>query len=665
MPNPYLELGPSGDAAGVAALVLGLFALAAALYGRGIAAFFTQLESRRLLAGLALLALILSALYVRHFLRGGPRIVDATSYYLEARALSEGKLAFEVPVPSASFRGRFLLFGSSGLAVIFPPGYPAALALGFLAGAPLAVGPVLAAALVLVTYWLSRELIGREDVARAAAAASALCAALRYHTADTMSHGLCALLFASVLAAAARPSLARALAAGFAGGWLVATRPVTGIAGLGVGALLLLARSEARERPARLLAFAAGLVPGVALLLLHQHAATGSYLGSSQLAYYATADGPSGCFGWGFGKNVGCRFEHGDFVKPNLPNGFYPLDAARITLQRLAVHTLDVGNLAPLALLCPWAAFRRRGQSGVRWLALGFSAVVLAYAPFYYPASYPGGGARLFADTLPLSHALLGLAAVELAAVRYLPAAMLLGFALHGVHPHLALAEREGGRPMFEPEVVSRAGVTRGLVFVTTDHGFSLGHDPAIASADAGLLVARASQDAHDVALWQHLGRPPSYLYEYSIASGLAKLRPFTPGTSRGSDEPEWRLEAEAEWPPLAVRAGWTHPDFRPCLSRGRGLHLRPSPLVDVELEVVAPEPGEYTVHIGWLADPGTELRVSIAGDDVSLHHSERGCERTKVGTYRLPAVTQTRLRGGHTLLVDYLDLTRVDSKKR
>ena len=31
----------------------------------------------------------LSAAYVVIYLRGGPRIVDATSYYLEARALSE------------------------------------------------------------------------------------------------------------------------------------------------------------------------------------------------------------------------------------------------------------------------------------------------------------------------------------------------------------------------------------------------------------------------------------------------------------------------------------------------------------------------------------------------------------------------------------------------
>ncbi|HEY3497049.1 MAG TPA: hypothetical protein VGK73_20260, partial [Polyangiaceae bacterium] len=635
MPSPYLELGPSGDAAGVALLVAGLLALAAAFAGPRITKFFNGLARGPLLAALGLLALVLSALYVHFFLHGGPRIVDATSYYLEARALSEGKLAFDVPAPSAAFRGRFLLFGPHGLAVLFPPGYPAALALGFLAGVPLAVGPVLAALLVLVTYGLTRELSGREDAARAAAVASALCAALRYHTADTMSHGLSALLLAGVLTAAARPTPARAIAAGVAGGWLIATRPVTGAAGVAIGALLVLMKSTMTERPARALAFAAGLVPGVALLLLHQHAATGSYLGSTQLAYYSLADGPPGCFGWGFGANRGCRFEHGDFVNTRLDGGFYPLDAVRITLQRLGLHALDVGNLAPLALLCPWVAFRHRNQSGVRWLMLGWIAVVLGYAPFYYPASYPGGGARLFADALPLAHALLGLAAVELGVVRFLPAAMLLGFALHTIHPHLALSRREGGRPMFEPSVVSQAGVTRGLVFVTTDHGFSLGHDPAVTDPLAGLFVARASHDAHDVALWERLGRPPSYLYEYSIASGRAALRPFTPRPAPESAEglTEWRLEAEAEWPPLHVASGWTHPDFRPCLSAGRGLHVRAPTRTQVELELVAPIAGEYDVYLGWLADPNTELRVSVAENEIVVTHGPRGCERTKLGT--------------------------------
>ena len=60
------------------------------------------------------------------YLRGGPRIVDAGSYFLEARALSEGLLSFPLPAPETSVLGRFLVrsehAGGAHGAVIFPPG---------------------------------------------------------------------------------------------------------------------------------------------------------------------------------------------------------------------------------------------------------------------------------------------------------------------------------------------------------------------------------------------------------------------------------------------------------------------------------------------------------------------------------------------------------------
>ena len=159
---------------------------------------------------LALLAAALSAGYVVVYLRGGPRIIDATSYYLEARALGEGLLSFPLPAPEPSVLGRFLVrheqAGAARAAVIFPPGYPAVLALGFLARAPLAVGPVIAAAIAAVTFDLGGRvarglrLPAAPSVAQIAILLSVVCAALRYHTADTMSHGLAALCLAGALA---------------------------------------------------------------------------------------------------------------------------------------------------------------------------------------------------------------------------------------------------------------------------------------------------------------------------------------------------------------------------------------------------------------------------------------------------------------------------------
>src|SRR5205814_2342322 len=126
---------------------------------------------------------------------------------------------------------------------------------------------------------------------------SVICAALRYHTADTMSHGLAALCSAGALALTLRSrdaiearlrgrAIALAAGAGLAAGWLFATRPVSALA---LGPILALAvRRTPAVRPvitpitpitgltAGVLRtagfFTLGMIPGVALFLAHQHA---------------------------------------------------------------------------------------------------------------------------------------------------------------------------------------------------------------------------------------------------------------------------------------------------------------------------------------------------------------------------------------------------------
>src|SRR5205814_594800 len=155
-------------------------------------------------------AALLSVFYIALYLRGGPRIVDATTYFMQGRALSHGDFAWNVAEPTSSFRGRFLVYREAGgegvMGGIFPHGYPILLALGFGMGAPMVVGPAIAAALVVATYRLARAIAEEsiapatlrsspasrdlvEGVARAAALVSVVCGALRYHTADTMAHG--------------------------------------------------------------------------------------------------------------------------------------------------------------------------------------------------------------------------------------------------------------------------------------------------------------------------------------------------------------------------------------------------------------------------------------------------------------------------------------------
>ena len=598
--------------------------------------------------GLALAATGLSLVYVHVYLRGGPRIIDATSYFLEARLLAQGAFSFDPLAPTGSFRGRFLIGPeqSSSLSVIFPPGYPAILAVGFWLGQPLWIGPLLGAALVLVTYQLGWRLFRQRSVALTAAALSTLCATLRYHTADTMSHAWAALLFAGAILLVYQANRLTAILGGLCAGWLIATRPVTGVL-----CVLLALYWLKGSRPSWW--FLAALAPGLGLLLLHQHAATGVWLGSSQTHYYAHADAPAGCFRYGFGPGIGCLYEHPDVVKHALRDGFGPRAAAVTSFHRLAWHALDVANLELLWLALPfaaWVGFRRRE---VRLLALGSVGIIFAYAPFYFNGSYPGGGARFFVDVLPFEHVLLAFGLARLGQTRLAMGLCLLGFALRGVYAQRALAARDGGAPMFRSEVLERAHVERGLVFMNTDHGFNLAFDPSERDARSGRVFARERGDARDRLLWEALGQPPVYRYRFHPWSDEPgpTLTPYPIAPRAATDA--LTFEAEYEWPVRAIRAGSAYPlhSAAACSSNARALELVPSsgePL-QVELELMVPTGPRYELALGWLRSSSAPLRyaVEVAGQVQrgSIDFRTKECVSSAVGIFPPPGSHQISLR--------------------
>jgi hypothetical protein len=599
----------------VALSALGLSALLFFLWRKSPRFDVSNATALTLLSGLAF---ALSAGYVAHYLRGGPRIVDATTYYLQARTYATGQLGFLPETPEASHFGRFLLSMPDGrLSSLFPPGYPAVLALGFLLGAPMWVGPMLAAALTLVTYLLAYRWFGDRRVALLAAALSALCAALRYHTADTMAHGFCALLTALALLGVASSKPTGAAFAGLSLGWLFATRPVSALAlGPVLLVVILLRPSSPRDRTLRVAGMALCLV-GVALFAWQQQEVTGVWGVSTQYRYYSLADDP-GCFRYGFGADIGCRGEHGAFVEKYLPNGYGPFEAAWTTLRRLALHARDAGNSELFGALVLVALWLGRKEARVRVLGLALLVHVVAYAGFYFDGNYPGGGARMFADVLPLEHLLLAwlfvhvehrsayqcaetapkkhpsgvraffgapfalvcaplgalgvrfVAAIKLIAALAKPRLALplvtLGFAVRTSFDHAELAERDGGSPMYDAALVAGSAPPNALVFVSSDHGYALGHAPR----GEGPLVVREKHDALDFAAWQEAGKPPAFRYHFDFASAGAvpELVAFLPKATT-------RFELENQWPPLALD-GVARRSFEPrCAADGVTLEGR------------------------------------------------------------------------------------------
>ncbi len=564
----------------------------------------------------AIAAALLSYGYFVYVLGGGARIIDATAYLYQAKIFAAGQLGITHPEPSVIERGRFLFTNpATGVtSVIFPPGYAALLAVGVWLGQPYLVGPLLAAGLVLVTARLAQVASGSAKIALLAGVLSCLSVALRYHTADTMSHGWSALLFATAMLAVAEK---RFLIAGVCVGWLVATRPVTGaVACLSVLGLLFAQGNRARSVGVLLL----GLVPGVVLFLVYQFVSTGSLWGSTQLSYYAVADGPPGCFRYGFGEGIGCRFEHGDYVAARLPNGFGILEAGWVTLLRLRLHLLDVQNFEPL-FLCLLLSLRAAWSRPLsRWLVLGSVGVIVGYVPFYFDGSYPGGGARMYADILPLEHVLLASYLGEMRRFRWFIPVSLCGFALHGVHEHERLRTRDGGMPLFDSSWLEQKKIQNAVVFVDTDHGFFLGNQPFMTQARAQNLVLRWRGDDHDYALAKASQAEHAYRLHVPFQAGPAKpvLEPYRP------PEPEdrWRLEAESSWPVWEARAGWAEPVFpsNSCTSARRALRLHGK--ADLTLPLFVPETGEFTLGLHIVALTSDPYDISVTFDGVTERHT-------------------------------------------
>jgi len=648
-------LGPPPDWPSVIATITAMLLL---WRGRVLFDALFHAPGRSALLLVAGIAVVASAIYVDHYLRGGPRIIDATSYWLQAKALAHGHVTWPIAEPTASVRGRFLLTSGSldapRIGVIFPPGYPVILAIGFLLHAPLAVGPLIAGLIVVATYALAKCLIERDDVALLAACLSALSGALRYHTADTMSHGWAAFLFAASFALAFGASaplprgkrLLRAAIAGVLFGWLIATRPVSALALLPVAAF---ACAELRPSERAALALAA-LVPAL-LFLLEQRAVTGSFFRSSQSAYYSLADGPPGCFRYGFGKGIGCLHEHGSYVASVLPNGLTWGAAAVTTLRRMRLHLIDVANAEPLVLLAaaaPFLAFFRahrksshRAGDGERVaalyprrivaLAVGVVSMVLAYFPFYFDGSYAGGGARLFIDILPAEHALIAVAVVLVTerlrsrhasfgfprASALVCAASALGFGTHAVYEHVRLSDRDGGRPFIETSVLARAQIDHGLVFVGTDHAFNLAYDPDAHDAARELVVAREYGDDRDRLVWERLGRPLAHRYVFDGQSGA---QPAVVPWSAGPAPHPYRFEAEAEWPPIWQSGGYFEPQFAQgtCAWGGRLLAVRTSPErpFNGTISFPVPMPGRFRVGLHVASRGEVVARFALAKND-------------------------------------------------
>ena|GEM_PF-3029592 len=362
---------------------------------------------------LSLLAMCAARLLGRLSLDDFPHVMDEITYDLQARMLAAGRIYGPERAPLAAFNQWFI--EDRGLRYgIFPPGWPAILAIGHLLRVPAWINPVLHGLTTLLVGQLGRQLSDRR-VALLAAGLYGFCPQALILAATRMSHSLAAFLALAALSpllvrlfahgAPAAPTGHRtrsAVLSGLAFGLLFAARPLCGVI-IGATAALGLAVCATRGRLVRADGWVVlGALLPILALLIYNHALTGNAFTFPQEQYFSTHLSPihiprffrygPGCNALGFGPTHGCEA---------LPGGAGHTVAHGIenTARNLRVWLLLAagGGFLLLAALAGLVASRRRAACA--FLLMPLLLALVGYATYWYPGTCYG--ARFYQAALP------------------------------------------------------------------------------------------------------------------------------------------------------------------------------------------------------------------------------------------------------------------------
>jgi hypothetical protein len=382
-------------------------------------------ESRSVRVAVALVALLsaLAARLVSHFaLRDVAHVMDEVAYLFEAKVIATGHLTAPVALPRAAFNAWFIDDGVARFG-IFPPGWPAVLAIGVRLAIVPWINPLLHfATVVLVGRAGSR--LGGPRLELAASLLYALSPQAVLLAASLMSHSLVAFAASVITLALATLIVAgdsrRYLfaCAGAALGVVVATRPLCAVV-LGVPFGVALALRGRRFFPV----VAGAAAPFLLALGAFNRALTGSALRFPQSAYFdehlPPVDIPfftygKGCNALGFGHACDHTVRHAVHTVSSA------LTDAGDNLQ--AWGALVAGPIALVGVVLALA--KRETRARALWLVTPPLLAVVLYG-LYWQAGVCYG-ARFYHAALP---ALVVLVAVGVFSVRKRTAYLLVASA--------------------------------------------------------------------------------------------------------------------------------------------------------------------------------------------------------------------------------------------
>ena len=338
----------------------------------------------------ALVATVLAAVlnvvsYERH-----PHVPDEVVYLYHARYFADGRLSMPAPPVAAAFDLDLMNYEPTRWFSPVPPGWPAALAVGVLAGVPWLVNPVLAGLNVVLTYVLLGHLYSRR-VARYATALLAASPWFLFLAMSFMTHMstlTCALIAAIAVVYARRAAtFGWGALAGSAVGAASLVRPLDGVI---VGVLVALWSVGVGGRRLKLVPLA-GLVLGTlvvgALAFPYNRALTGHPLTFPINAYLDKYHHPNSN-AYGFGPDRGMGWP----IDPNPGHG--PLDGLiNANLNVFGINTDLFGWSTGSLIFVAWLLCSGGVSRVDRSMATVIVVIFIAYF-FYYFSGGPDFGAR-------------------------------------------------------------------------------------------------------------------------------------------------------------------------------------------------------------------------------------------------------------------------------
>ena len=338
----------------------------------------------------ALWVFIISALLSLFVYQRHPHVPDEVLYLFQARYMAQGKLSVPTaPVPVA-FSFYLLPHRSDQWYSIFPPGWPAVLALGVKIGIPWLVNPILAGVNILLSYKLVRQLYNRR-LARWTVFLLCVSPWFIFMGMNFMSHTLTlTLALASAVAlihSKEQTSSWYALLSGALVGALSLVRPYDAVIVSFLLILWALGAAGKRIKFTSIILFAAGILLIGILILPYNYGVMGSALEFPLQSYYAEYYG-SKANALGFGPERGLGWPLDAF------QGHTPLEAVLNTILNLFSVNIELFGWSVGSILLVTIFLISGGYRSSDWLMIAAIACVIGFYSLYWFSGGPDFGAR-------------------------------------------------------------------------------------------------------------------------------------------------------------------------------------------------------------------------------------------------------------------------------